>query len=154
MVNRRTLASRVALLLVAAVAMVAFSGCSSSSPSAPANVEAGRVTGTVRSDNGEPIAEISIWLNAPGEADETDTTYQTTTDENGEYDLPNVEMTAGHSSECTYEFYANRTPSRTDPIDGDYTSWVASVAVPSGDAVVMDVELDYVGSDHDSYQDD
>jgi hypothetical protein len=49
----------------------------------------------------------------------------------------------------------NRTPSRTSAVDADYATWSGSVAVPKGDVVTVNAEIEYIGgSNPDSYIDD
>jgi len=153
MESKRVRFARVALGLMAIVAVVAVAGCSSTGTT---GVETGdttnRVSGTVRSDAGQPLEDITIWLGAKhGEG--PDVTYQIVTDQYGHYEFEDIAMESGTVSESTYTLYGNRTPSRTISVNIDYSTWQSTVNVPRSGEITADIELLYNGYDPEAYID-
>ena len=146
--SKRVILHRATFALVALVAVAAFSGCSSVEPLDPW-AETGRVSGTVRSDSGNLLAEIEIWLWVELDDEGGELRYQTETDEYGAYEFEGVEMTTQHSYETTYWIAANRTPHRSVSINTDYTTCRSTITVPKGDTCEWHAVIDYIGDPED-----
>lgn len=148
---------RMVLAVLVLAAVVAFGGCSSVEPTDPWAEQTGRLSGTVRSDTGELLEAVDVWLWAEQGAEGNEVTYHAVTDPDGYYYFGEVEIPTEHAFEADYWLCVNRMPYRTNPIDEDYECLMREVSVPRDDERVVDIVLEYVGDtsgDPDSYIDD
>ena len=147
--SKRVILHRATYALLALVAVAAFSGCSSVEPEDAWADETGRVSGTVRSDSGNLLPEIEVWLWVELEGDAGELRYQTQTDEYGAFEFEGVEMATQHAYETTYWIGANRTPYRSTSINTDYTSIRSTVTVPKGGTCEWNAVIDSIGDPDD-----
>ena len=152
--SKRVILHRAVCAVIALVAVVAFSGCSSVEPTDPWSAETGRVTGTVRSDSEDLLSEIEVclWTEADGEGIEL--WYQTETDEYGAFEFDSVEMASEESSETTYWIAADRTPVRSSAINTDYTSCSGTISVAANETCTSHMVIDEELGDPEAYMED
>lgn len=146
--SKRVILHRATYALLALVAVAAFSGCSSVEPLDPW-AETGRVSGTVRSDGGDLLSEIEVWLWVEIDGEGGEIRYQTETDQDGAYEFEGVEMSTEHAYETLYWIGANRTPYRSASINTDYTSCRSTVMVEKGEMCEWHAVIDYIGGPDD-----
>jgi len=149
--SKRVIVHRAAFVLVALVALVAFSGCSSVEPTDAWSEQTGRVTGTVRLESGSLLAEIEVCLWVEYGAEGLEVWYQTETDEYGAFEFDAVEMGTEQSTETDYWIGANRTPVRSNAVDPDYTSCRGAVSVPRNGTCTADLVIDIDLGDPEAY---
>jgi hypothetical protein len=136
--------------VVAALALtIVVAGCSSVEPTDAWSTQTGRVTGTVRSDSGNPLPEIEVWLWADFGTEGGEVWYETVTDQDGAWEIDGVEMETPHSQDATYWLGANRTAERTSPINTNYESWTGTILVPRGETVEAHLVIAWVDNDPD-----
>ena len=152
--SKRVILHRVACAVVILAGVAAVSGCSSVEPTDPWSEQTGRVTGTVRSDSGELLSEIEVWLWVePGE-EGLELWYETETDEDGAFEFDGVEMVTEQSSETAYWIAANRTAVRSNSINTEYTSCRSAITVPRDGTCASHMVLDHDTGDPEAYVDD
>jgi hypothetical protein len=142
--SERVILQRAALVVAVLTAVVVFAGCSSVGPKDAWTNETGRVTGTVRSDTGAPLAEIEVWLWAELGTDGREVWYSTETNAEGWYELDGIEMATQHSYSTEYWVGVNRDSERTNPIHEGYGTWYSTITVPADDTYVCDVVIEHI----------
>ena len=154
--SKRVILHRVVCGVVVLAAVTAFTGCSSVEPADPWSELTGSVSGTVRSENENPLPEIEVWLwtELEGEDEGAEVWYQTETDQNGAFEFDAVEMANEQSSETTYWIGANRTPARSNSINTDYTSCRTTVSVPRDGTCTSHMVLAEDPGDPEDYMED
>ncbi len=152
--SERVILHRAAFVLVALVAVVAFSGCSSVEPTDAWSEQTGRVTGTVRLESGSLLAEIEVCLWVEYGAEGLEFWYQTETDQYGAFEFDGVEMATEQSSETDYWIGANRTPVRSTSVNPDYTSCVSAITVPRNGTCTSHLVIDLDPGDPEAYVDE
>jgi hypothetical protein len=148
---------RRSMMVAAAVLLVAFAGCSSVEPTDAWSVETGSVTGTVRSDTGQTLPGIEVWMWAELGVDGREVWYSTVTDQSGAYEIDGVEMATAHSYEATYWIGANRNAERSTPINDSYRSSAGTVTVPRGETCEWHAVISWVDdgpTDPENYVDE
>jgi hypothetical protein len=128
------------ILGVAAVLLI--SGCSSVEPGDGWTEQTGTVSGTIRSDEGTPLADIEVWLWAELDTDGTEVQYNATSDASGYYTFTDVEIGTGTAMTQDYHMCANRTPERTVSRDTRYGTWQTSVTVTRDAECTRDIVLE------------
>jgi len=137
------------MVVAIAAVVVAFAGCSSVEPTDAWTSEAGRVSGTVRSDTGTLLADIEVWVWAELAPDGREVCYQTETVPGGTYEIDGIEMATEQSVTTAYWIAANRDPDATTPIRSHYGAVSTSIYVSSGETYVWDAVIDFIHDDPD-----
>ena len=128
--------------LVALVAAMAFAGCSSVGPADTWSGDTGSLEGTVRSDAGQTLADIEVWIWT--EWDGEDVWHQTTTDQAGEYEISDVLMPTTHTYSETYSICVNRTPESGTSIDTNYGTYRATIIVRRSEVSTADCVIVFI----------
>lgn len=142
------------LAATALVAAVAFSGCSTLSPTDPWEGSTGTVEGTVTSDKGASLEGIQVHLWGEVGSAQTEVEYSLVTDTQGSFIETDVDLGDPHSSQATYEVYVNCTKSNQNAINQDYGTCVTMVTVTSQQAAEKHVVLDEIEIDDPYYPND
>jgi hypothetical protein len=142
--DRRVILRSVALVAAAAALTVLVVGCSSVEPTDTWSTQTSKVTGTVRSDSGNPLSEIEVWLWAELSTEGREVWYETVTDQYGAWEIDGVEMATPHSYEASYWVGANRTAERSSPINSNYDSWTGTLTVPRGETVESHLVITWI----------
>ncbi len=139
--RRRLMHGAVVAAAVVAVAALGLSGCSMVSPESSWTGIEGSIGGTVRSSGGSALAGIDVRVCGEVDCGEC-VEYYVVTDASGSYHIENMELGWAYAYEMDYVVYVNRTTSSAYPIDSDYGTDVATVAVTATggwyDAVIID----------------
>ena len=126
--------------VVLAVAALSLAGCSSLGPESSWTGNEGTIEGTVQSTSGSGLGEISVRLWGGIDEECNPIEYRVATDATGGYAVTSIDLGGVHAYERIFQMYVNRSVSSATPINDDYGTYVATVAV-SADGTWHDVMI-------------